>query len=41
MALAPGVSAKAGEFAGKVRTDGAAVAAKLLIDEVSRRTATA
>jgi vancomycin aglycone glucosyltransferase len=40
-ALSARVSAQADEVAGSIRTDGAAVAAKLLIDEVSRRTATA
>ena len=34
-ALAPEVSARAAELAGSIRTDGAAVAAKLLIDAVS------
>ncbi len=35
-ALTPAVSARAVELAGMIRTDGAAVAAKLLIDAVSR-----
>lgn len=35
-ALAPGVRARAGELAGTIRTDGAAVAAKLLIEAASK-----
>jgi hypothetical protein len=35
-ALAPEVRGRAAELAGTIRTDGAAVAAKLLIDAVSK-----
>lgn len=35
VALAPGVAARAGDLAGSIHTDGAAVAAKLLIDATS------
>jgi vancomycin aglycone glucosyltransferase len=35
-ALTPEISARAGAVAGTIRTDGATVAAKLLVDTVSR-----
>jgi vancomycin aglycone glucosyltransferase len=35
-ALTPEISARAGAVAGTIRTDGATVAAKLLVDIVSR-----
>ncbi|MEQ4720708.1 hypothetical protein [Nonomuraea sp. B19D2] len=38
-ALAPETRARAAAVAGTIRTDGAAVAARLLIDAISRETA--